>query len=466
MRTKTTNNSNLEKNARQIAVRILTRVEKDNAYANLLLRDFLSELEDARDRRLISTLVNGVLKNKLLLDYALRRHLRKPMSALPFELRAILRIGAFQILFLTKIPPAAAINEAVNLCKNIKHAGRHNYPALVNSVLRRTAESGWNFSWPDKNKQPWRYLAIRYSHPEWLVKRWQKRWGTEETEQLLKTNNEPSSTIIRVNTLKTSREELIAKLEDLNVKGTVIPRLPDAIRLEVSGGLEKLSLFKEGYFTVQDESSQLVAHILGVRPGQRVLDTCSAPGGKTTHLAQLMQNKGEIIAVDIYPQKLELVEQLADRLGISIIRTVESDARKLEGIEGKFDRVLVDAPCSGLGVIRRRADLRWQKREDEIEKLPELQMEILLSAAGYVAPGGELVYSTCTTEPEENFELIKAFRRLRPEFKPVDMTPLLPFAVSAERDVLQLRKGVWQILPHLHGMDGFFIAKLKREIDK
>jgi len=446
-----------------MAVRILTRVEKEGAYANLLLRDSLDEIEDPRDRHLVSSLVNGVLKNKLLLDYALRRHLKSPMSSFPYELRALLRMGAFQLLFLTKIPAFAAINESVNLCKNIKQISGHNYPALVNGVLRRTAEEGWDFAWPDKNKQPWRYLSIRYSHPEWLVKRWLKRWGAEETEQLLKANNEPSATIIRVNTLKTGREELIAKLQSLNLKCTPIDRLPEAIRLEDFSGVEGLDVFKGGLFTVQDESSQLVAHILGVRPGQRVLDTCSAPGGKTTHMAQLMQNKGEIVAVDINPQKLKLVEQLAGRLGIDIIKTVESDARKLEGIDDKFDRVLVDAPCSGLGVIRRRADLRWRKREDEIEKLPRLQLEILLQAASFVAEEGELVYSTCTTEPEENFEVIKAFKALRPEFKPVDLTPFLPFVPSAERDLAQLRKGVWQILPHFHGMDGFFIAKLKRE---
>jgi 16S rRNA (cytosine967-C5)-methyltransferase len=174
-----------------------------------------------------------------------------------------------------------------------------------------------------------------------------------------------------------------------------------------------------------------------------------------------MQNRGEIIAVDIYPHKLRLVEELAGRLGIDIIQTAESDARTVAA-EGMFDRVLADVPCSGLGVIRRRADLRWQKREDEIAELPQLQLEILRHAASFVAPGGELVYSTCTTEPEENFEVIKEFRRQRPDFQPLDLTHLLPFPVTAERDLLQLRKGVWQILPHLHDMDGFFIAKLRR----
>lgn len=444
-------------NARQIAVRILTRVEKEGAYANLLLRTQLASIGDPRERSLATALVNGVLKNKLLLDFALRKHLTKPMSALPHEIRAALRIGIFQILFLDKVPAPAAINETVEIVKTINKA----FGPLANSVLRRCAETGWGFDWPDKKQDPVRYLSVRYSHPDWMVKRWYKRWGLEETERLLIANNEPSATCIRVNTLKTTRDELKELLLSEAVTVLESKRLPEALYIEDFGAIERLQVFQDGLLTVQDESSQLVAHILGAKPGERVLDVCSAPGGKTTHLAQTMQNSGAIVAVDLYPQKLKLVDELAGRLGISIIQTIEGDARELQGVEGSFDRVLVDAPCSGLGVIRRRADLRWQKRDDEIEKLPELQLSILLKAAERVAPGGELVYSTCTTEPEENFEVVKTFRKLRPEFQPVDLTDLLPFPVTEERDLAQLRRGVWQILPHLHQMDGFFLAKFK-----
>jgi len=448
-------------NARQLAVRILTRIEKEGAYANLLLRIYLAELDDGRERNLATALVNGVLKNKLLLDYVLRRQLTKPMSALPFEVRQVLRTAALQILYMDKIPAPVAINEAVN---TVKYSHK-SYAALVNKVLRQTAETGWNFAWPDKNREPLRYLTVKYSHPEWLVRRWLKRFGLEETEELLKANNNPSATCIRVNTLKTTVAELTQKLEVRGIKTVKSTKLPTALFIEDYGALESLDLFREGYFTVQDESSQLAAYLLNPQAGERVLDVCSAPGGKTTYLAQLMNNYGEIVAVDIYPQKLELVNQLARRLGISIIRTVLSDARQLEQIQGQFAKVLVDAPCSGLGVLRRRADLRWQKREDEIQKLPELQLAILLSAAEKVAPGGEIVYSTCTTEPEENFEVVKAFRKERPDFSAVDLIEALPFTVTAEKDLRQLKKGVWQILPHLHEMDGFFIAKMKRKAD-
>ena len=449
--------NNDKNNARQIAVRILTRVEKEGAYANLLLRTQLGGVEDPRDRHLTTALVNGVLKNKQMLDYALRQHLTKPMSALPHEVRAAFRIGAFQILFMDKIPVPVAINETVNIIKSLNHS----FTSLVNSVLRKAAETGWDFKWPDPVKDPIRYLSVRYSHPDWMVRRWFKRLGLAETERLLLANNEPSPTCIRTNTLKTTRLDLKEMMEGEGIKVLESSRIPEALYIEDFGALERLEAFKDGRLTVQDESSQLVAHVLGVKPGERVLDVCSAPGGKTTHMAQLMKNEGEIIAVDIYPQKLELVTELAERLGLTIIHTSEGDARELKGVEGKFNRVLVDAPCSGLGVIRRRADLRWQKREDEIKKLPDLQLSILLKASEHVIPGGELVYSTCTTEPEENFEIIKAFRKLKPQFQPVDLTEVLPFTVQDERDLAQLRKGVWQILPHLHNMDGFFLAKFR-----
>ncbi|MGI5900895.1 MAG: 16S rRNA (cytosine(967)-C(5))-methyltransferase RsmB [Desulfitobacteriia bacterium] len=451
-------------NARQLAVCILTRAEKEGAYANLLLREMLSKFRDPRERNLATALVNGVLKNKLLLDYALRRYLRNPMSSLPHEIRAILRSGAFQVLFLDKIPIPAAINESVNLTRVFRKSGGSKYSGLVNSVLRRIAETGWDFPWPDKKKQLGRYLSVRYSHPEWMVKRWLQRWGEEETEQLLKINNQPSPTVIRLNTLKITKSEFLEILKSLDLKATASERVPEAFYLDEYESLEESEIFKQGFFTVQDESSQLVAHVLGVKPGERILDVCSAPGGKATHMAQLMRNEGEILAVDIYPQKLKLIEELAARLGVGIIRTLEKDARFLGGIEETFDRVLVDAPCSGLGVIRRRADLRWQKKESEIEELAKLQLEILLQASEKVKPQGELVYSTCTIEPEENFEVIKVFRNLKPEFKSVDLIPALPFSVTEERDLQQLSKGVWQILPHRHGMDGFFIAKLKREV--
>jgi 16S rRNA (cytosine967-C5)-methyltransferase len=224
-----------------------------------------------------------------------------------------------------------------------------------------------------------------------------------------------------------------------------------------------LASFREGLFTVQDESSQLVAHVVDPKPGQRVLDACSAPGGKTTHLAQRMRNEGEILAFDVHAHKLEFIEQLAQRLGITIIRPQLGDARDLPGVKlGSQQRVLVDAPCSGLGVLRRRADLRWQKEEQDLLDLPRLQLAILERAAACVEIGGDLVYSTCTIEPEENFELVKTFRSAHPEFEPVNLVEFLPFTLEDPRDVQQASKGMLQLLPHRHGMDGFFLTKFRR----
>jgi 16S rRNA (cytosine967-C5)-methyltransferase len=451
------NNHNVT--ARELAIRVLGRVEEEAAYANLLMQKSLYELSDPRDRQLATYLINGTLKNRLTLDYALRRHLRKPLSELPHEVRWILRTSAFQILYMTKIPAAVAVNEGVELTK--KRQGK--YTALVNGVLRRIMESDWEITWPSRQKEPVRYLSIRYSHPEWMVKRWLKRYGMEETEALCRANNEPAAVWIRTNTLKTTREELKARLESEGAAVTLGERVPESLMIEDFGSLEKLPSFQEGLFTVQDESSQLIAHVLKPQPGERVLDACSAPGGKTTHLAQKMENQGGILAFDIHPHKLELIEDLAKRLGITIIQPRCGDARELPDVaDGSCHKVLVDAPCSGLGVIRRRADMRWHKKEEEINELPQLQLAILERAAQAVAPGGSLVYSTCTIEPEENFEVVKAFRAKHPEFISVSLTEELPFVLEDSGDLRQSEKGILQILPHKHGMDGFFLAKFRR----
>ncbi|AFM42566.1 ribosomal RNA small subunit methyltransferase RsmB [Desulfosporosinus acidiphilus SJ4] len=444
--------------ARGMAAQILTRVEVEGAYANLLLQRTLAKLSDPRERQFITLLVNGVLKNKLTLDYALRLHLSKPMSALPHEIRAILRIGAFQLLFVDRVPMAVAVNESVELAKSFP-----KFTGLVNVVLRKVLANGWNISWPDAKRETVRYLSVRYSHPEWMIQRWLKRWGKDETEALCLINNEPAQTWIRTNTLKISRQDLADRLMGTGVLVEFGERVPESLRIQNFGAIEGLEAFKAGYFTVQDESSQLIAHVVSPEAGQRVLDACSAPGGKTTHLAQMMKDEGVIVAFDVHTHKLELIEQLAQRLGITCIETRLGDARDLTGIEPcSQQRVLVDAPCSGLGVLRRRSDLRWQKAEGDIQDLPVLQLAILERAASCVDVGGDLIYSTCTIEPEENFELIKKFRSAHPEFEPVNLADALPFKLEDPRDLQQAKKGMLQLLPQRHGTDGFFIAKFHR----
>lgn len=444
--------------ARGLAVNIISRVEAEGAYANLLLQKNIVRLTDPRDRQFVTLLVNGVLKHRLTLDYALRNHLSKPMSALPYEIRAILRIGAFQLLYVDNVPKAVAVNECVELSKTFPR-----YTGLVNVVLRKVMQKGWSFSWPDPKRETVRCLSVRYSHPEWMIQRWLKRWGAEETEALCRANNEPAQTWIRTNTLKVAPEDLLDLLRKEGITAEPGERVPESLRIQNFGAIDKLETFREGLFTVQDESSQLVAHVVNPQPGQSVLDACGAPGGKTTHLAQLMNNEGAIQAFDIHPHKIELIDQLAQRLGITIIQPHLGDARDLPGIKlDSQDHVLVDAPCSGLGVLRRRADLRWQKDEQNLKELPELQSAILERAASCVKIGGDLTYSTCTIEPEENFELVKAFRVRHPEFEAVNLGDVLPFTLENPRDIQQASKGMLQILPHRHGMDGFFLAKFHR----
>ncbi len=451
-----------KENARWQAVQVLLRVEEGGAYVNLLLQSFLKQTLDSRDRQLITMLVNGVLKNRHTLDFALRQHLRKPMSALPPSIREILRVTAFQILYLDRIPAAIAINEGVEMTKgqDFKFSG------LVNGVLRQVLLQGWGLPWPNQEKEPIRYLTVRYSHPEWMVRRWSKRWGFAETEKLCRLNNEPSPTWIRTNTLKISREDLQKALQAEGVKVEKGVRVPESLAIQDFGAIERLESFQAGFFTVQDESSQLVAHVLQPCSGQAVLDVCSAPGGKTTHLAQMMENQGEIFAYDIYPHKLELVREHSDRLGIGIIHPVLGDARELPGVEPRsMQRVLVDAPCSGLGIIRRKADLRWQKQEADLQTLPVLQFQILEKAAKCVATGGELLYSTCTIEPEENFEVVKKFRMSHPEFEVVNITETIPFMQLEEQDIKLAQKGMLQLLTQRQGTDGFFLAKFRcREV--
>ncbi|MHB8124237.1 MAG: 16S rRNA (cytosine(967)-C(5))-methyltransferase RsmB [Desulfitobacteriaceae bacterium] len=444
--------------ARWLAVQILLRVDEGGSYANLLLQNFLQHNLDPRDRQLITMLVNGVLKNRNTLDFALRQHLRKPMSALPPSIREILRVTVFQILYLDRIPAAVAINEGVEMTKGQDS----KFSGLVNGVLRQVMLKGWDLPWPNQEREPIRYLTVRYSHPEWMVRRWWKRWGFAETEKLCRLNNEPSPTWIRTNTLKISREDLFSTLQAEGVKVKLGDRVPESLVIQDFGAIERLESFQAGFFTVQDESSQLVAHVLQPCPGQAVLDACSAPGGKTTHIAQMMDNQGVILAYDIYPHKLELVRELAERLGIGIIRPVLGDARQLPGVEPRsMQRVLVDAPCSGLGIIRRKADLRWQKQEADLQILPVLQLQILEQAAKCLVVGGELLYSTCTIEPEENFEVVKTFRRNHPEFEVINIAETISFMQLEEQENKLARKGMLQLLTQRQGTDGFFLAKFR-----
>jgi 16S rRNA (cytosine967-C5)-methyltransferase len=450
----------LRPQARQTALQILQQIDTRGTYANELVDKVLEkESLPPEERRLVTELVYGTLRMQKTLDYVLDQLGNRTVDSMPSFLRCILRLGAYQILFLERIPVSAAVNEAVKLGRRFGHLGWTTY---INGVLRSLARKREHLKWPDRQQDPAEYIAVRHSHPRWIVERWLQRWGFEETEALCIANNQAPPVSIRANRLRTERDLLQQRLELEGVGSQPGRYGAESLVLSSPAPIRSLEIFRNGWFTVQDESSMLIAPLLDPMAGQTVVDTCSAPGGKTTHIAEIMNNIGRIYAVDIHAGKLELLMRSCERLGItSVIPLVQDASLPFKEIPFQsVDRVLVDAPCSGLGVLRRRADARWRKTADQIRVLSELQQRILMNAAALVKPGGILVYSTCSTEPEENDKQIQAFLSKRPEFKLDSLIPWLPELLQAEPTA---EAGYLQMLPHRHGTDGFFAARLIRQ---
>ncbi|MEJ8544474.1 16S rRNA (cytosine(967)-C(5))-methyltransferase RsmB [Brevibacillus borstelensis] len=445
-----------KKGARDIALDVLNRVEEHQSYSNLELKHVLDREElRAPDAGLVTELVYGTIQRRLTLDAALDRFIRG--KKVQTWVKNLLRLSLYQIRFLDRIPDRAVVHEAVEIAKRRGHQG---IASMVNGVLRNALRSPdlW-----DKlgSGDAVERLSVEQSHPEWLVRRWTAQYGIEATRLICESNNRPPRTSIRVNTLKTTRDELLGKLKQQFPQAVPSAVSPDGLVME-GGHAAGMELFRQGYFTVQDESSMLVAPSLAVAPGMRVLDACAAPGGKTTHIAALMKNEGEIIASDVHPHKRDLIAQNAKRLGITMIEPIVSDALALgEKKLGLFDRILLDAPCTGFGVIRRKPDLKWNKTPDDVKAIAELQYRLLQSVAELLAPGGLLVYSTCTIEPEENEMVVRRFVQNHPAFE-LDGTLAddLPKSVC---DKINAAKGFVQVLPHHFESDGFFIARLKRK---
>ena len=442
--------------ARDTALQVLQAVEEKGAYANVALAQALrrAELSD-QDRRFVTELVYGTVKAGGTLDWILRRYVNRPLSKIPSMIRQILRLGLYQIFYLDKVPTAAACNTSVELAKRYGHKGT---VAFVNAVLRTAVREPEKAAFPSGRGHGTEELALRSQHPYWLVKRWVKQFGFEETVRLCEFDNAQAPLCLRTNTMRTTREKLLSELAECGAEAVASVWAPEGVIVCKHGALDRLVPLQEGRAQVQDESSMLVAHVVAPQPGEFIIDCCSAPGGKTTHMATLMQNRGRIVACDIYEHKLTRIEDNAHRLGLSIIETQLLDARELgRKYPGRADRVLVDAPCSGLGVLRRKPDARWHKQPEELAGLPALQLAILQSAAEAVKPGGVLVYSTCTIEPEENQAVVKAFLDGAPGFCMEQTGSFLPTAGTHSRDTLV------QLLPQRDGTDGFFIARMQRK---
>lgn len=433
-----------------MALEVLHRVDADRAWSGVALRRTLERADlSPRDEALATELVYGTLRHRAEIDWALSRFSRTPIDALPPRIRTVLRVGAYQILFLERIPASAACWEAVELAKRVGHRGTAR---LVNAVLRRLADSPPVV--PDDLGVD-AGLALRYSHPAWLVARWIARFGLEETRALCAANNETPPSAIRLNTLRGSPEELTARLSACGVDTVPSPFLPEGRRIIAGAPDARKAAFDAGWFSPQDEGSMLVSRLVDARPGNTVIDACAAPGGKTAHLAALLENCGRIIACDVRPARLAAVSRQAARLGATIVEGRLLDAAQIgTAYPGTADRVLVDAPCSGLGVIRRRPEIKWRLDEASFPILAARQREILHGTAGAVRPGGVLMYSVCSIEPEEGPAIAEEFLAHHPEFAPCLLPgspPLFPGA-----------PGTAFLYPHRSGTDGFFIAAFRR----
>lgn len=442
---------------RETALKILYDINENNAYSNISVDKHLKSgnLKEL-DRSFATELVYGTVKWLLQIDYFIEKYSSvKPKKLSPW-IKNILRMGIYQILHTDRIPVSAACNTSVELAKRYGHQASSRF---VNAILRNVAKNAVNLPFPEKSNRT-EYLSIVYSHPGWLVEKWISLFGYEFTEALLKSNNEVPDFSVRVNSLKASREQLIDLLHKEGVSAGPGKYLDEAAVLETPSSIVRLDAFKNGLFQVQDESSMLAARVLNPEEGDLVIDVCSAPGGKATHIAQLMNNRGTVIARDIYPHKLNLINESAARLGIGIIKTEVFDACEFdEKMTGKADKVLVDAPCTGLGIIRKKPDIKYTKNINQTDEIVHLQRKILCNAAKYVRVGGSLVYSTCTILPEENLDNVTAFLSENKNFKLKDFGDLLPESLKMQ----SCGDGYIQLYPNVNKTDGFFISKLIRE---
>lgn len=435
-------------NARLAAMRVLLQIEREGAYSGIALNNEIKTSElPANDCALASTLVYGVLEKKLTIDYVIAQYSKIPLNKINIQTLTILRMAIYQMVFMDKIPSSAAVNEAVKLAKKYK---LFNSTGFVNGLLRTFARNDFKFSYPKKNKDNYHYNEVFYSCPRNIIRIFEQSYGKENSLKILEALTIRPYTSLRVNTLKTTTEELKQSFEKQNISVFKVPFVENALSLKNSGSIESMPQFKDGLFHIQDVSSQLCCSMLSPKPEDVLADVCSAPGGKAFTLSQIMENKGAVYAFDIYDHKVKLIEDGANRLGISIIKASQRDASK--GTEIPLcDRILCDVPCSGLGIIRRKPEIRY-KSDLGTDTLPDLQYEILVQSSKHLKAGGMLVYSTCTLNQKENGEVVNRFLNENKGFKPVKVE--LPTGLNRE---INEPENQLTIFPKAE-MDGFFIS--------
>lgn len=452
---RTVKNGTSTANPRQAACETLLRIRKEGGFADRLIDIELSNgILSGPDRGLYAELVFGVLRRQGTLDHILQQLLEKPMIELDPLALVILRIGLYQLTCLDRIPESAAVNESVNLAKLITPGTS----GLINAVLRNYLRRRDSISFPDITTNPAAAIATRHSQPEWLVEQWLEQLGVSEAQLLAEASSQQPPLTLRVNTLRSSRDELLREFEKQDIDATPCRFSPDGIAITGRHIISTLPGFESGLFAVQDEASQLAGRLLGAEPGERVWDACCAPGGKSGHIAQLMDDRGELIATDISRSKLTLVQDNIRRLGITSVSTAVADLHQPDTFpDGYFDRILLDAPCSGLGVIRRNPEAKWRLFSGDITRLAAVQKTLLKNAATRLKPGGTLLYSTCSTSEAENELVVEDFLLHHPEFVLENLNDLIP-----DWRELFAFYGMFRVWPHRHGMDGFFAARIKR----
>lgn len=439
-------------NGRTLAFNALSRVLLDNAYSNIAFDSILSKTGvNRREANLAAAIFYGVLERKLTLEYVISKFSKIPVKKIDKKALIILYMGIYQILYMDRIPDSAAVNESVKLCKKQKLFSASGF---VNGILRSVSRSGMPELLDNKNDRL-SYLSVKYSFPKDIISLWTESYGVDITERLLEVQAGRPPLYARVNTLKIMSEKLIKALSEKGIKAEQSSILENAIFIENSGSLSELSEFKDGLFHIEDISSQICCEVLSPKRGDSVLDVCAAPGGKSVTMAEMMGNEGEILACDLYQQRLNLINENASKASATIIKTKKADAQNAD-YGKKFQRILCDVPCSGLGIIRRKPELRY-KTVIGLDTLPNLQYLILCNAARFTANGGILVYSTCTLNPNENGKNADKFLIEHKDFEPYEIDiPNIIRGIDEPKNQLTL-------FPHMNGTDGFFISAFKKK---
>ncbi|WML49315.1 16S rRNA (cytosine(967)-C(5))-methyltransferase RsmB [Neobacillus sp. PS3-34] len=445
-----------KKNVRETALEILDAIEKNQSYSNLLLHNAIEKNQlPTKDIGLLTELVYGTLQRKMTLDFFLKPFIKNGSKTERWVMN-LLRMTLYQMVYLDRVPDHAAIHEAVEIAKKQGHKG---ISGMVNGVMRSIQRQGLPSL--EEITDPLERLSIESSTPLWLVSRWADQFGLEKTEEMCELNLTAPVQTARVNLTKISREECLGMLEEDGFFVEKSPILPESI-IALKGNMASSTAFKKGFLTIQDESSMMVAYALDVKSNERIMDACAAPGGKSTHLAEKMENRGEIISLDLHEHKVKLIKETASRLGLRNITTIAMDSRKAgeHFEEESFDKILLDAPCSGLGVMRRKPDIKYTKNEKDIIQLASIQQNLLNSVAPLIKKGGILVYSTCTVDKEENENTVTSFLKEHPEFEgDTEFAERMPEAIRPLITGFDL-----QILPQHIGSDGFYIACLRKKV--